>query len=121
MLILRCPVQITAWTRGCLHAILVFMSSSQFAHGAFTRNQEQGSAMTQRLGWTRDPALHLIALTTILLGAALTLSARPWRSHPSEGVDHPPGCHACSVCRPEAAAARDAFLIRTGCIEPPEI
>ena len=36
--------------------------------------------------------------------------------HRSRRIEHPPGCHACSVCPPDAVAARDAYLIRTGSI-----
>jgi hypothetical protein len=74
--------------------------------------------MKPGLGWARDPALHLIALSTAILGAALALSAHPGHWRGDQGFAHPPGCHACSACRPEVAAARDAFLLRTGSIAP---
>ena len=76
--------------------------------------------MKPGLGWTRDPALHLIALSTAILGTALALNSHsaPW--HRSRPIKHRPGCRACSFCRPEVAAARDSYLIRTGSIEPPE-
>jgi hypothetical protein len=74
--------------------------------------------MKPALGWTRDPALHLIAVSTALVGAALALGTHAWGSHTSARVEHPAGCHACSVCPSEAAAARDAFLIQSGSIEP---
>jgi hypothetical protein len=79
--------------------------------------REEESMMNSRLGWMRDPSLHLIALTTI--GAVLALSSLRGRTSPTERIGHPPGCHACSVCPPQAAAARDAFLIQTGSILPP--
>jgi hypothetical protein len=69
-------------------------------------------------GWTGDPALHLIAVTTALLGAALAVGTHAWRSHTNSPVEHPSGCHACSFCSPETTAARDAFLLRSGSIEP---
>ena len=40
--------------------------------------------MKPGLGWTRDPALHLIALSTAILGTALALS-----SHPGVGQRRP--------------------------------
>jgi hypothetical protein len=75
--------------------------------------------MKHRLGWMGDASLHLIALTTALMGVALALNSHSWWSHRSNEIDHPPGCHACSVCPPEVAAARDAYLIRTGSIQSP--
>jgi hypothetical protein len=74
--------------------------------------------MRPGLGWTGDPALHLIAVLTALLGAALALGTHAPRLHADTRVEHPPGCHACSVCSPEAMAARDAFLIQSGSIAP---
>jgi hypothetical protein len=65
------------------------------------------------LGWIRDPSLHLIALSTALLGIALASQSRPWSWFSAAEIPHPPGCHACSVCPPGAAAARDEFLLRT--------
>jgi hypothetical protein len=76
--------------------------------------------MKQRLDWIGDPSLHLIALTTALVGAVLALHSGGWRRPATRETQHPPGCHACSVCPPEAAAARDAYLIRTGSIQPPD-
>jgi hypothetical protein len=70
------------------------------------------------LGWTHDPALHLIALTTAIVGAALALSSHAGPGHRGPRSEHPASCHACSVCSSEAVAARDAFLIRTGSIAP---
>jgi hypothetical protein len=74
--------------------------------------------MKSGLLWTGDPALHLIAVATALAAAALALGAPTARSHANVRVHHPPGCHACSVCSPEAMAARDAFLIQSGSIAP---
>jgi hypothetical protein len=76
--------------------------------------------MKHRFGWMSDASLHLIALTTALMAVALALNSRSWWSHRDVRVDHPSGCHACSVCPPEVAAARDAFLIRTGSIPSPD-
>jgi hypothetical protein len=76
--------------------------------------------MKHRIGWMSDPSLHLIALTTALTGLALALNSHSWWSHRNQVSRHPPGCHACSVCPPEVAAARDAFLIRTGSIQSPD-
>jgi hypothetical protein len=73
--------------------------------------------MKPGLGWTRDPALHLIAVTTALVGAVV-LGAHAWGSHTNTRVEHPRGCHACSVCSPAVIAARDAFLIQSGSIAP---
>jgi hypothetical protein len=69
-------------------------------------------------GWTGDPALHVIAVTTALVGVALALGTHAWRSYANAQVEHPLGCHACSFCSPEAVAARDAFLLQSGSIEP---
>jgi hypothetical protein len=77
--------------------------------------------MTPRLGWMRDSSLHLIALSTALTAAALALNSHFMWSHRNEQAEHPPGCHACSVCPPEVAAARDAYLIRTGSIQSPDV
>jgi hypothetical protein len=74
--------------------------------------------MKSGLLWTGDPALHLIGVATALAAAALALGASTSRSHANVRVEHPPGCHACSVCSPEAMAARDAFLIDSGSIAP---
>jgi hypothetical protein len=74
--------------------------------------------MKPGLLWTGDPALHLIAAATALAAAALALGAPAARSHANVRVEHPPRCHACSVCSPEAMAARDAFLIASGSIAP---
>ena len=69
-------------------------------------------------GWAHDPALHLIAILTVILGAGLALSSPIGMSQRDQRIEHPPGCHACSACPREVAAARDAYLVRTGCIEP---
>jgi hypothetical protein len=74
--------------------------------------------MKPGLGWTGDPALHLIAVSTALLGAAVAAGSYVLGPHASVMVKHPPGCHACSLCSPESVAARDAFLIRTGAVLP---
>jgi hypothetical protein len=76
--------------------------------------------MKQGLGWLGDPSLHLIALSTVLLGAVLALNSGSWGRFAARAVEHPPGCHACSVCPPDVVAARDAYLIRTGSIQPPD-
>jgi hypothetical protein len=76
--------------------------------------------MKHRFGWLNDPSLHLIAITTALMGAVVAFNARSWWSPRTREVVHPPGCHACSICSHEAVAARDAFLIRTGSIAPPD-
>ena len=75
--------------------------------------------MKQSLGLIGDPSLHLIALTTVLMGAFVVFNAPSWLSHRGKGSAHPPGCHACSVSLPEAAAARDAYLTRNGSIQAP--
>jgi hypothetical protein len=72
------------------------------------------------LGWTRDPALHLIAVSTAILGTAVALSSHGGLGHWGRRSEHPTSCHACSVCPPEVVAARDAYLIRTGSIAPPD-
>jgi hypothetical protein len=74
--------------------------------------------MKPGLGWTIDPALHLIALSTAILGTALALSAHPGLWHRGGRIEHPAGCHACSFCPADVVAARDAYLIRTGSIAP---
>jgi hypothetical protein len=74
--------------------------------------------MKPGLGWAADPALHLIAASTVLLGAAMALGMQARRPHVSDRVIHPQGCHACSFCSAESIAVRDAFLIRTGSIAP---
>jgi hypothetical protein len=76
--------------------------------------------MKLNFGWLNDVSFQLIALTTTLAGAAIVYNARSgWSAPPPKG-SHPVGCHACSVCDREAVAARDAFLIRTGSIIPPD-
>jgi hypothetical protein len=74
--------------------------------------------MKPGLGWTRDPALHLIALPTAIVGTLLALSSHAGLGHGGPRSEHPASCHACSVCPPEVVAARDAYLIRTGSIAP---
>ncbi len=78
--------------------------------------------MTRWLVWMRDPALHLIVLAMALLGAAGALSGPRLGTRSGLGATpiHPPGCHACSLCPSGAAAARDAYLIRTDSIEADE-
>ncbi len=78
--------------------------------------------MMRWLVWMRDPALHLIVLAMALLGAAGALGGPwlGWASRRGATPKHPPGCHACSLCPPGSAAARDAYLIRTDSIEPGE-
>jgi len=73
--------------------------------------------MRQCLGWIGDPALHLIVLTAVVVATATALY--PWSRglHQSEKLAHPAGCHACSFCPPGAAAALDAYLIRSGTID----
>jgi len=75
--------------------------------------------MNRWLAWMGDPALHLIVLGTAVIAGAVALNphARGWFLPSNAGAHHPPGCHACSLCPPEAVAARDAYLIRTGSIE----
>ncbi len=74
--------------------------------------------MRPGLGWSRDPALHLIALSTVILGTAVALGSHAGVGNREEPIAHPRGCHACSVCPREAGAVRDAYLIRTGSIDP---
>jgi hypothetical protein len=74
--------------------------------------------MKPRLGWTRDPAFHLITLATVVLATALAVHSRAWGGRLGGEVSHPPACHACSLCPQDVAAARDAFLIQTGSIVP---
>jgi hypothetical protein len=74
--------------------------------------------MKQWLDWMRDPSFHLIALTTALAAFALAHNSRSWWTSLDSGEGHPSGCHACSLCPPQAAEARDAYLIRTGGIAP---
>jgi len=76
--------------------------------------------MRQSLGCLSDPSLHLITLSTVLMGAVLALNSGSWGQSSAGRIDHPPGCHACSVCPPDVAAARDAYLIETGSIQPPD-
>jgi hypothetical protein len=76
--------------------------------------------MSQRLGWLRDPSLHLIALTTALMGVFLALNSGVIGRFATRANAHPLGCRACSVCPPEVVSARDAYLIQTGSIEPSE-
>jgi hypothetical protein len=59
-------------------------------------------------------------VVSAVLAAAMALETRSWGHRGREAVAHPPGCHACSMCRPEVAAARDAFLISTGSIAAPD-
>ena len=75
--------------------------------------------MKPGLDWLYDPSFHLIALTTTLMGMVLTYNSRAWWSPGNKVMGHPPGCRACSACPPEVAAARDAYLIRTGSIQDP--
>ena len=60
--------------------------------------------MKPGLGWTRDPALHLIALATAILGTALCASSHAGLGHRVRQVEHPRGCHACSVCPADMVA-----------------
>ena len=76
--------------------------------------------MKQWLGWMRDPTLHLIALAIAVLGAFVGVSSPSWWWSSSDRPEHPANCHACSMCPPDVAATRDAFLIRTGSIESPD-
>ena len=74
--------------------------------------------MRQCLGSIGDPALHLIVLTAAAVATATVLY--PWSQGPHRGEQraHPAGCHACSLCPPGAAAALDAYLVRSGTIDP---
>ena len=76
--------------------------------------------MRRRLGWLRDPTFHLIAVLTGVLGVVVGSGSASWRSSHDDKAKHPAKCHACSLCPPEVAEARDAFLIRTGSIAPPD-
>jgi len=76
--------------------------------------------MRRGLDVLRDPSLHLLALSTLLLGAFLVFTSGPRRSTSASTVNHPARCHACSACPPEVAAARDEFLIKTGSIQAPD-
>jgi hypothetical protein len=73
--------------------------------------------MNSAPSWTRDPALHLITLATLLVAVALAVTTRPAPWFSRRPVLHPPGCHACALCPPDAAHQRDMFLLRTGGIE----
>ena len=72
-------------------------------------------------GLVKDPSFHLIVVTTAILGMMLAYSTPQPLKHGSRTLKHPPNCHACSVWSAEAAAAHDAFLIRTGCIAPDDV
>lgn len=74
--------------------------------------------MKPRFGWIKDPSFHLIAVTAVLAGAVMTLNPTSWWSPRDTGIAHPSGCHVCSLCPPQVAAARDAYLIRSGGISP---
>jgi hypothetical protein len=75
--------------------------------------------MKHWLVWMRDPALHLIvlAIAVLVVAGALNGSWLGFASRLGAGPNHPPGCHACSLCPPGAAAVRDAYLIGTDSIE----
>jgi hypothetical protein len=101
--------------------VLFFTDTSQNPHPQFMlvwQEQEGGIVMKPGSGWTRDPALHVLAFSTVIVGTALALSPHPELVQRSRRLEHPPGCHACSVCPADVAAARDAYLIRTGSIAP---
>jgi hypothetical protein len=67
-----------------------------------------------------DTFIHLTigaALALIFLGSAkIRSTAQP---ELRLRADHVAVCRICTSLRPEAAVARDAYLIRTGCIDDP--
>jgi hypothetical protein len=57
-----------------------------------------------------------LLVTTLIAGGLVLFSAAP-RARPRL-ILHPVACHACGAnAPPVVAAARDAYLVETGCIE----
>jgi hypothetical protein len=73
--------------------------------------------------WSRSlgsPSLHLTALVILALLAIAAGGALARPSWPAGPEGHPANCRACAAVRPGAAAAFEAYLVRTGCIDDPK-
>jgi hypothetical protein len=70
------------------------------------------------MAWFRsikDPAFHLAVV--VLLGV-LILTMRGSATDSSHSSGHPADCHACSTIPAGATAKFEAFLVKSGSMEP---
>lgn len=65
----------------------------------------------------RSVLSSLLFAATLAVPVVVFLALVPRPGPLSVSPNHPPGCHACSLCPPEHAASLDAFLVRNGFIE----
>jgi hypothetical protein len=89
------------------------------ARVSWAGNDEQERPMK---AWSRSlgrPSLHLAAVVILAVLAIAAGSALPRLSSPTGPEGHPASCHACAAVRPGAAAAFEAYLVRTGTIDDP--
>jgi hypothetical protein len=66
-----------------------------------------------------DASLHLATLAALVMLAAWKLGGAPEVPGLPFHPGHAATCRACASTRPETVAARDAYLVRSGCIEDP--